>query len=37
VSTGKKRACPVELVRPTPSQTRIAEEGEDPDASGAGG
>ena len=38
VSTGKKRACLVELVRPTPSQRRIAEEGEDdPYGSGAGG
>jgi flagellar motor switch protein FliM len=37
VSTGKKRACLVELVRPTPSQRRITEDGEDPDASGAGG
>jgi flagellar motor switch protein FliM len=38
VSTGKKRACLVELVRPTSSQRRIAEEGEaDPDVSGAGG
>ena len=34
VSTGKKRACLVELVRPTPSQRRITEEGEDPDGSG---
>ena len=38
VSTGKKRACLVELVRPTPSQRRIAEEGEDdPDGSVPGG
>jgi flagellar motor switch/type III secretory pathway protein FliN len=37
VSTGKKRAFLVELVRPTPSQRRITEEGEDPDGSGAGG
>ena len=37
VSTGKKRACLVELVRPTPSQRRITEDGEDPDGSGAGG
>jgi flagellar motor switch protein FliM len=37
VSTGQKRACLVELVRPTPSQRRIAEDGEDPDDSGSGG
>ncbi len=37
VSTGKKRACLVEQVRPTASQRRIAEDGEDPDASAAGG
>jgi flagellar motor switch protein FliM len=37
VSTGKKRAFLVELVRPTPTQRRIAEEGEDPDGSVPGG
>ena len=37
VSTGQKRACLVELVRPTPSQRRIAEDGEDPDDSASGG
>jgi flagellar motor switch protein FliM len=36
VSAGKKRACLVELVRPTPSQRRIAEDGEDSDGSGSG-
>src|ERR1022692_467948 len=36
VSTGKKRACLVELVRPTQSQRRLTEDGENADGSGAG-
>jgi flagellar motor switch protein FliM len=36
VSTGKKRACLVELVRPTLSQRRMAEDGEDSDGSASG-
>jgi flagellar motor switch protein FliM len=34
VSTGKKRACLVELVRPTPTQRRLAEENQEPGVSG---
>ena len=37
VSTGQKRACVVELVRPTARQRRITEEGEEPEDSASGG
>jgi flagellar motor switch protein FliM len=37
VSAGKKRACLVDLVRPTPNQRRMMEDAEVPDASGSSG
>jgi flagellar motor switch protein FliM len=37
VSTGKKRACQVDLVRPTPSQGRMMEDAERGEASGSSG
>jgi flagellar motor switch protein FliM len=36
VSTGRKRACQIGMVRPLPSQGRMSEEGGGPPAAGAG-